>query len=55
MGFSGNFQAFIVPLGAYSVPGKPPVHQSYPFIYVIYFSFFNADRVVIWLINGLPD
>jgi hypothetical protein len=55
MGFFSNFQAFFVLLEAYSVPDRPPVHQSYPFIFVIYFSFFNADRVVIRLIGGLPD
>ena len=59
MGFSRKFQAFLVLLGAYSAAGRPPVHHSYPFILVVYFSLFNVDRVVIWLFgylgSGLPD
>jgi hypothetical protein len=59
MGFSRKIQAFLVLLDVYIAAEKPPVHHSYPFVLVMYFSLFNADRVVIWFFgylgNGLLD
>jgi hypothetical protein len=53
MGFSRKFQAFLVRLDVYIAAQRPPVHHSYPFILVMYFSLFNVDRVFIWIFGYL--